>query len=482
MSRFFSKSINKLLLFFCVFMMCGGKNIKAINFSRHSMDICLGQKVILKPNSCSSNISWSTNNGNIATVDTGGVVNTVGTGRVLITARDLRNNSVDNFTLNVVSKETVRFTYVTPNTCNPNTDVSVYATTESYIEGMCFDIEYNGQKFSIPAVERFVEGNVHVWRGNFRSLGEGKYNVRAYSYVGGNWYTCNSATSSFLVKNNVHNKSQCEYGERRVSDEGLRFIASCEGVSPKLYNDHLANGILTLGYGHVVRPYRPFYTDITRREAWAMLIKTIDEGGFSQNVNNFLVGRNINFSQQQFDALVSFTYNLGSGWMRTNCGFRNTLINLGVSNVSLPEFPYIGTVNVEDGLRMRGGPGEDAPILGALRNGDQVHVLSACKFNGKWYRIRTMNNIDCFCCADFLSLTEKCVGGKSLNNVNRERLIENMAMFHHIGSKCNAGLLTRRFWELDIFLYGEYGINGRFCSRYPNRHGYPIPSCMRGRY
>ena len=53
---------------------------------------------------------------------------------------------------------------------------------------------------------------------------------------------------------------------------------------------------------------------MTRSEGYALLVKAVNEGVYSSRVNDMLIGENIRFNQQQFDALVSFSYNLGTGW------------------------------------------------------------------------------------------------------------------------------------------------------------------------
>lgn len=108
---------------------------------------------------------------------------------------------------------------------------------------------------------------------------------------------------------------------RRLSDEGARFIARFEGFSSKLYNDPA--GHCTIGYGHLVHRGRcngtepaDFRDGITRERALELLKKDARTaaGEVSRSVH-------VRLNQHQFDALVSFVYNVGGGNFR-----RSTLL------------------------------------------------------------------------------------------------------------------------------------------------------------
>ena len=45
-----------------------------------------------------------------------------------------------------------------------------------------------------------------------------------------------------------------------------------------------------------------------------MLVKSINAGSYTSEVNRFLQNNGIKATQSQFDALVSFSYNIGSGY------------------------------------------------------------------------------------------------------------------------------------------------------------------------
>jgi lysozyme len=89
-----------------------------------------------------------------------------------------------------------------------------------------------------------------------------------------------------------------------LSSNGLLFIASWEDFSASPYP--CSAGKWTKGFGHLILPGEKFDT-LTVRQGLVLLGKDIDE---KVNDVNFLV--KVPLEQYQFDALVSFAFNLGS--------------------------------------------------------------------------------------------------------------------------------------------------------------------------
>ena len=102
-------------------------------------------------------------------------------------------------------------------------------------------------------------------------------------------------------------------GTLELSDSGARLIAGFEGFRSKLYND--AADHCTIGYGHLVHrgpidgsESAEFKKGITRARGLELLREDADAAAGAVN------GRvKVPLSQQQFDALVSFVFNVGSG-------------------------------------------------------------------------------------------------------------------------------------------------------------------------
>ncbi len=90
----------------------------------------------------------------------------------------------------------------------------------------------------------------------------------------------------------------------RLSKEGLDFIKSHEGLVLRAYKD--VAGIWTVGYGHTISA-RPGMV-VTKDQAEELLRQDLVLP--ERTVNAGCYG--IPLTQHQYDALVSFTYNVGS--------------------------------------------------------------------------------------------------------------------------------------------------------------------------
>ncbi len=90
----------------------------------------------------------------------------------------------------------------------------------------------------------------------------------------------------------------------KLSMAGINFVKSFEGFSSTPYKD--SGGKLSIGYGHLIKPGENFDNGITEEQAQDLLIKDI---AWAESAVNQCV--NIDLTQNEFDALVSFAYNLG---------------------------------------------------------------------------------------------------------------------------------------------------------------------------
>jgi lysozyme len=99
-------------------------------------------------------------------------------------------------------------------------------------------------------------------------------------------------------------------GTCTTSEDGVSLIAYFEGYSPVVYKD--AAGYPTIGYGHLIKAGESFsYLD---PEAARKLLKK-DVKLHADPVNRMV---RIPLLQEQFDAIVSFTFNLGEGALRSS--------------------------------------------------------------------------------------------------------------------------------------------------------------------
>ena len=89
----------------------------------------------------------------------------------------------------------------------------------------------------------------------------------------------------------------------KVSQQGLELIKYFEGLRLERY--FCPAGKPTIGYGHVMKTGEPI--KITQEEAEELLKKDLEV--FEKELMNLV---QVPISQNQFDALLSFIYNLGS--------------------------------------------------------------------------------------------------------------------------------------------------------------------------
>lgn len=133
-------------------------------------------------------------------------------------------------------------------------------------------------------------------------------------------------------------------GATELSDDGVEFIASWEGLRLSAYVD--AVGVLTIGYGHTGSDVRPGM-EITKERALALLER--DATTAEKAVDRLITVR---LSQRQFDCLVSFTFNCGVGALEDsalrallNSGRYETVPAQLMRWVNGPNGPIQGLVN-----------------------------------------------------------------------------------------------------------------------------------------
>lgn len=89
----------------------------------------------------------------------------------------------------------------------------------------------------------------------------------------------------------------------KLSGNGLELIKKFEGFRPSPYKD--IAGLLTIGFGHLILKNESF-TSLTKEEAETLLLKDVK---WAEDCVNEKI--NVQLTQNQFDALVSFVFNLG---------------------------------------------------------------------------------------------------------------------------------------------------------------------------
>ncbi|MGR2664258.1 lysozyme [Chromobacterium haemolyticum] len=140
----------------------------------------------------------------------------------------------------------------------------------------------------------------------------------------------------------------------KTSNAGIMLIKSFEGL--KLVAYKCPAGIWTIGYGHTGPDVTPGQV-ITQAQADALLARDLErfEAGVSRLVS-------VQLNQNQFDALVSFAYNLGLGALQGSTLLR--LLNAGDYAGAAAQFP-----------RWNKASGKELPGLTRRRAAEQALFL-----------------------------------------------------------------------------------------------------------
>ena len=116
-------------------------------------------------------------------------------------------------------------------------------------------------------------------------------------------------------------------GTLSTSERGIALLESLEGYVETPKSDYGQNSI---GYGCSTEYAAQFgfsTTSLSKEEAHELLLFVLDE--METKLDAFLNNNGITVNQYQYDALMSFTYNLGSDWMKSSSQnrLRELLVN-----------------------------------------------------------------------------------------------------------------------------------------------------------
>jgi len=98
-----------------------------------------------------------------------------------------------------------------------------------------------------------------------------------------------------------------------ISQVGIELIKQFEGCRLKAYKD--AVGVWTIGYGHTVDVKEGI--EISQHQADVIL--QVDLYEYEDYINKYV---QVSLTQNQFDALVSWVYNLGAGNLQSSTMLR----------------------------------------------------------------------------------------------------------------------------------------------------------------
>ena len=450
-----------------------------------SVDLAQYKTIYIQASS-SGSVTWESSDASVATAKAGvsGQLFIYGAapGTAKITAKSANGTALATVSVTVSAPEAVRFAYTTPNIITAGASFNLKAVTDTQKSAVRFEIDGVGT-YDTTSYDSESQGdnNVRIFSASATISTPGTYTVRAYSSSGGG-YSSDYREFTILVVSTTD--SDTTTGEsRRVSDSMLDNIASYEGYVPQVSPDTLAGNIPTVGYGYVVSKNTTFYNNLTRSEAKAMLADTVNRGSYTTEINRFISSNGLLMSQCQFDALASFSYNVGAGYWNGSgdCYVRTVIMNTVVPPQDLSSSnPYGGKVTAST-LPMYQDHSASSTQITTLKINTSVNILdyyrdSSTKQN--WYKVSASGKSGWVRAGD-VAFNSTSGLTHDLNYVDAYTFGSNLLDWHVAGGNCYIGLYYRRLAEAKVFSYGNYDeaspSNGNYKK---NTYGYKVPSCL----
>lgn len=456
----------------------GGGTAEGAALSTYSLTLCQYQSALLN-GSVESNLSamrWDSSDSSVAyvgyTVPYGdnvesAVIYGANPGTATITFTD-DAGATATCQVTVTAAEDVRSAYAEGNIVARNTDFDLVAITDTSKTEVRFEIVSGSPATGAYTTTSYEEesqvssyglptNNVHVFRRTVQFTAAGTYTVRAYSRSSSaSW---SSDYYEFTVQVTSTNVSATTATEdvRRASGEIITVLGDFEGFVPEIEADPLVAGSPTVGYGLVIRPNGTFYNNMTRDEAYALLVNTVNKESYASAVESYRASHNIKMSQAQFDALTSFVYNHGPGVLSTQYGYMTVLLN-AVDPSDIDDGPVSGTINNTDVdldavpvYSTPGGSSRTATLgYGVTVSVTDYEVYRSSTQQEVWYYV-TAGSVKGWISAGYVKLSgsRQC----DLTYVDSTVLANNFLQWNTGGIE---GLVNRRIAECNIFFFGDY--------------------------
>ena len=450
-----------------------------------SVDLAQYKTIYIQASS-SGSVTWESSDASVATAKAGvsGQLFIYGAapGTAKITAKSANGTALATVSVTVSAPEAVRFAYTTPNIITAGASFNLKAVTDTQKSAVRFEIDGVGT-YDTTSYDSESQGdnNVRIFSASATISTPGTYTVRAYSSSGGG-YSSDYREFTILVVSTTD--SDTTTGEsRRVSDSMLDNIASYEGYVPQVSPDTLAGNIPTVGYGYVVSKNTTFYNSLTRSEAKAMLADTVNRGSYTTEINRFISSNGLLMSQCQFDALASFSYNVGAGYWNGsgNCYVRTVIMNTVVPPQDLSSSnPYGGKVTAST-LPMYQDHSASSTQITTLKINTSVNITDYYRDSStkqSWYKVSASGKSGWVRAGD-VAFNSTSGLTHDLNYVDAYTFGSNLLDWHVAGGNCYIGLYYRRLAEAKVFSYGNYAeaspSNGNYKK---NTYGYKVPSCL----
>ena len=430
---------------------------------------------------------WSSSNTDVATVSNGYVYG-VKPGTATITVMDPTGTTRASMTVTITAAEPVKTAYVNPNIASTGDSVELIAVTDNTRDSVEFVVDMGGGKTQTVKATSFKEemssnaglanNYTRVWKANITFSKAGTYPVKVYSYKNGTKSSTAFSTSAYVVSTQDETTTSVE--QRRISDKMLEIIGKWEGYSAAVYPDTLANNIPTIGYGHTFSAGAQFYNNLTKTEAWSLLCNTINNKSYTSEVNKFIVNNKIKTNQQQFDAMVSFSYNIGAGyWNNPSAAFdmRTVMLNAvvppAIPSGGLPASTSLSAYLYQD-------KSTSSTKLQSLKSGVSLTVLETSydsTTHAGWYKVKLSNGTQGWVQSGYVKFASSVSVTHDLNYTDAVPFGSEAIRWSTASGTCYAGLVYRRLGEAKVFSFGDYAAATPGNVNYgKNTYGYVYPS------
>jgi len=379
------------------------------------LNVPLGKAVLLDSENLKTNaFKWQSNDENVVEIDENiDCAFAKNMGQTDVVLKDNEGKVLSEYEIIVTPPEKLRITYASNLSPKVNSKINLFAITDLDVENIRFVLEKNmGEQIYISPKNKEIDENTLVWTADFLVDEDSSDEIKCEYLHNGDWVKTDRVIKLLKINGDTE-EGEYALNYRMPSLDCIEFIANYEGFLKRLRKDPLSGKhVYDIGYGHLATPNEPLYNDITPTYGRALLYNTVCNKEYTKDLNEFLIENKIKINQRQFDALVSFCYNLGTRWLK-NSDLKNILLD----TENVPE-KILGKVNYKSGIRIRKIPDLSAEIISVIPFDEEVEILSSQKYNENWYNVKTQTGIEGFCFGEGLDIV-----GKDAENIEKNENI-----------------------------------------------------------
>ncbi|MDR0914565.1 MAG: Ig-like domain-containing protein [Oscillospiraceae bacterium] len=379
------------------------------------------QRKTYRNNSKTSGVKWKSGDTSIASVNEAGYIEGVKAGTTVVTA--YTSSGAATCLVTVQPLAPIRYAYATPNSAAPNTNITFTAITDKTRTAVKFELTSGSTKYTVNATAKTDDYDTYVWTGSSSEIAvAGEYTLKAYSQNGSasQWQTCADAQINIMITNTA--PSEYTFDKHSMSTAGIDFIKDSEGLVKILEEDQLVAGVDNIGHGVVINIGDTFYNDLTAKTSYGYMIKELNDN-YMPAADAFFAGNNIKANQYQYDALISFYYNLGTRILNNDSDLSGVFLNaLDTASSITPATGVAGFVN-SDSVRLRSSTStsNSTNILKTMEINTTFTFEDSKIYTGSgynWYKIKLTDGTVGYIASDYASVAAFNIGAKGVVTTN----------------------------------------------------------------